>query len=195
MTTWIALLRAVNLGARNKVPMPGLREALTAAGLRDVRTYVQSGNVAFDSRHRSPASVSTAVREVVRREFGVDQPVVVRTGEQIASVVAGNPYPEAAVERPKLLHVTFLTAVPEPARVALVHEDPISSDVCRIVGADLYVDHQASVHGSRFTGSWFDRHLGVEGTARNWRTVLALLALAQVDLAQVDLAQPRDGAT
>lgn len=179
MTTWIALLRAVNLGARNKVPMPALRAALTGAGMRDVRTYVQSGNIAFDSRHRTPEAVSTKVRDVVRREFGVDQPVVVRTGEQIERVIADNPYPHAALDRPKLLHVTFLTAVPEAAAVELVHTDPLSRDACRVVGADLYVDHEAGVHGSRFTGSWFDGRLGVDGTARNWRTVLALLDLAQ----------------
>lgn len=179
MTTWIALLRAVNLGARNKVPMPALREALGQAGMRHVRTYVQSGNIAFTSRHRSPVSVAAAVRAVVRHEFDVDQPVVVRTRAQVETVVAANPYPRAAVDRPTLLHVIFLTAEPDPAGVELVHTDPFSRDVCRVVGADLYVDFGDSVHESRLSGSWFARRLGVEGTARNWRTVLALLDLAQ----------------
>lgn len=179
MTTWIAMLRAVNLGARNKVPMPALREALTDAGLGEVRTYVQSGNIAFTSRHRSPDAVASKVRDVVRREFDVDQPVLVRSIEQIETVIAGNPYPRAALDRPKLLHVTFLTSVPEPAGVQTVHSDPVSRDVCRIVGAHLYVDFAESVHGSRLSAQWITRRLGVDGTARNWRTVLALMDLAK----------------
>jgi len=179
MTTWIALLRAVNLGARNKVPMPALRDALTQNGLGDVRTYVQSGNIAFVSRHRSPAAVSRNVRDVVRREFGVDQPVVVRTREQIESVIGSNPYPRAALDRPRVLHVVFLTGVPDPGGIAEVHTDPLSRDACRIVGADLYVDFGESVHASKLSATWFARRLGVEGTARNWRTVLALVDLAR----------------
>jgi len=71
-----------------------------------------------------------------------------------------------------------------------VHADPLSRDVCRVVGADLYVDFGESVHGSRLSGQWFERRLGVEGTARNWRTVLALL-----DLAQAVPAAPVGGGT
>jgi uncharacterized protein (DUF1697 family) len=174
MATWICLLRAINLGSRNKVPMPALREALADAGFTEVQTYVQSGNVVFTSRHRSPAAVADAVRDLVRDRFDVDQPVVVRTPEQIGSLIEANPFADAAAERPKLLHVVFLTEQPPADAVTGVHADELTRDVVRIIGPDMYVDYGESVHASKLSPAYFSRRLGVDGTARNWRTVLAL---------------------
>lgn len=174
MAHWVCLLRAVNLGARNKVPMPALREALSEAGFTEVRTYVQSGNIVLSSGHPSPRTVSDVVRGLVRERFDVDQPVVVRTAEQIQRLVESNPYPEAASQRPKLLHVHFLVAAPAPTAVERVHADELTRDVVRIIGEDMYVDYVDAVHGSKLTPAYFERRLGVAGTARNWRTVLAL---------------------
>jgi uncharacterized protein (DUF1697 family) len=174
MATWICLLRAINLGARNKVPMPALREALAEQGFTDVRTHVQSGNVVLSSRHRSVDAVASAVRTLVAERFDVDQPVVVRTPPQLHAVVAGNPFPKAALERPKVLHVVFLTGTPEADAADALHTDELTRDVVRVVGADMYVDYGQDVHTSRLSPDYFQRRLGVAGTARNWRTVLAL---------------------
>jgi uncharacterized protein (DUF1697 family) len=173
------LLRAVNLGARNKVPMPALRERLTAVGFADVRTYVQSGNLVVSSRHRSPQAVAQAVATVVRDDFGVGEPVVVRTAEQIDDLVAGNPFSQAAMDRPKQLHVMFLMGRPDPAGVEAIHADALTREVCQVSGEHLYIDFRDGVHGSRLTGAYFAKRLGVDGTARNWRTVLALADLAR----------------
>jgi uncharacterized protein (DUF1697 family) len=174
MSTWICLLRAINLGARNKVPMPALREALADAGFIDAQTYLQSGNVVLSSRHRTPAAVSEAVRDLVRERFDVDQPVVVRTPEQVGVLIEANPFADAAAERPKLLHVVFLAAEPASDAVDRVHTDDLTRDVVRILGRDMYVDYGESVHASKLSPAYFSRRLGVDGTARNWRTVLAL---------------------
>jgi uncharacterized protein (DUF1697 family) len=178
VTTWIALLRAVNLGARNKVSMPRLREALAAAGFDDVRTYVQSGNIVARTSRRSAAAVETRIASLIRDEFGLTVPVVARTPAQLAAVIEANPFPAAAAERPKLLHVTFLAGDPDPDGVAGLHGDELTREVCRVVGRQLYVDYADGVHGSRLTSAYFARRLGVDGTARNWRTVLALAELA-----------------
>jgi uncharacterized protein (DUF1697 family) len=175
--TWVSLLRAVNLGARNKVSMPILRKALEAAGLEDVRTYVQSGNIVSRSRHRRPAAVSSVVHDVIKSEFGLDILVVVRTPEQLAAVIAANPFAEAARDRPKQLAVSFLAGKPKAAAVDALLAEPAAADVCRVVDDNLYIDYEAGVHGSRLTPAFLERRLGVEGTARNWRTVLALADL------------------
>lgn len=181
MARWVCLLRAVNLGARNKVPMPALRQALAEAGFTAVQTYVQSGNLVVSSSHRSAPAVSAAVRSLVRERFAVDQPVVVRTPARIRALVEANPFPVAAAERPKLLHVIFLTGPAAPQAVERVHADELTRDVVRIVGDDMYVDYGDVVHGSKLSPDYFRRRLEVEGTARNWRTVLALAELtAQV---------------
>lgn len=174
MPTWVALLRAVNLGRINKVSMPVLREALTGAGFTDVRTYVQSGNVLLDSPLRSPAEVGAEVGRVVHERFGVDTPVVVRTGEQLRAVLDWNPFPEAAAERPKLVDVVHLTATPDPEKVEAMLATGGATVAHR--GQEVVIDRvDATGRGSSDRAL---RKLGVDGTARNWRTLTALADLA-----------------
>jgi uncharacterized protein (DUF1697 family) len=178
MPTWIGLLRAINLPSHNKVAMPRLREALTKDGFTDVRTYVQSGNIVLGSRQRSASAVGKRIGAVIQDEFGLTVPVVVRSPAEIAAVIDANPFPEAAAERPKMLHVTFLDADPDADGVETIHTGDLTRDVCRVDGRQLYVDYVNGVHGSKLTATYFSRRLRVDGTARNWRTVLALAELS-----------------
>jgi uncharacterized protein (DUF1697 family) len=175
--TWVALLRAVNLGARNKVSMPKLRDALAAEGFTDVKTYVNSGNVVLDSTLRSPAKVGQAVHDVIVDHFGVDTPVMMRTGPQLARVLEWNPFPAAAAEHPHLVAVLHLSAEPEAARV----EAFLAGD---------YQPVSVAHRGEEVVIDWHDRtgrpavdralkKLGVDATARNWRTLTALVEMTR----------------
>lgn len=179
MTVWVSLLRGTNLGARNKVPMPALREALTAAGLRDVRTYVQSGNVVSRSAHRSATTVARVVHDVIAEEFGLDIPVVARTPAELAAVLEWNPFPDAAAERPKVVQVTHLFGEPRPADVErlLAAAEPLPEQVA-VRGQEVVVDHGTSIQGSKVHGAWLSKRLGgIDGTSRNWRTLTALVEM------------------
>lgn len=177
MPTWVALLRAVNLGRVNKVSMPVLREALTEAGFTDVRTYVQSGNIVLGSPLRSAAKVGAEVGRVVHERFGVDTPVVMRTGAQLAAVLEWNPFPDAARERAKLVHVVHLTGVPAADKVeALLAADVGPASVAHR-GAEVVVDWYDVSGGSAADKAM--KKLGVQGTARNWRTLTALVDLTR----------------
>jgi uncharacterized protein (DUF1697 family) len=178
MPTWVALLRAINVGGRNKVPMPALRTALEASGFSEIRTYVQSGNVVADSPHRRREEVAEEIHSLVRQEFGVDTPVVVRRGDDLERVVSSNPFPAAAAQRPRLLHVVFLAAAPQVDRATALEQHELTAEVCRLEGEHLYVDYRDGVHGSKLTPDLLARLVGVGGTARNWQTVLALMELA-----------------
>jgi len=175
--TWVALLRAVNLGAHNKVSMPKLREVLTDAGFTAVKTYVNSGNVVLDSPLRSAAKVGRQVHDVIAEHFGVDTPVMMRTGRQLAAVLDWNPFPDAASDHPQLVAVLHLSG--EPAAAAV--ETLLAGDY-----APVRVAHR----GAEVVVDWHDRtgrlpvdralkKLGVEATARNWRTLTALVELAR----------------
>jgi uncharacterized protein (DUF1697 family) len=175
--TWVALLRAVNLGARNKVPMPRLREVLTDAGFTDVKTYVNSGNVVLGSTLRSPAKVGQAVHDLIAEHFGVDTPVMMRTGPQLAAVHAWNPFPEAAADRPHLVAVLHLAAEPPAAAV----ETLLAGDHAPV---------RVAYRGQEVVVDWHDRtglpkvdsalkKLGVPATGRNWRTLTALVELTR----------------
>jgi uncharacterized protein (DUF1697 family) len=104
MAVWVSLLRGINLGARNKVNMNRLRDALAAAGFADVRTYVQSGNVITSSGHLGPEPVGQAVRAVVREHFDLDVPVVLRSPQQLRDVLGWCPFPQDAAARPTAVH-------------------------------------------------------------------------------------------
>jgi uncharacterized protein (DUF1697 family) len=177
MARHIVLLRGVNLGPRNRIAMPELREALEAAGLDDVRTYVQSGNVALSSSERADA-VARTVQGVIAREFALEIAVVTRTRAQLARIVERNPLARVAKD-PKRYQVSFLDAKPS---LAVVHRIEAAADPReRVVvdGREIYAWHPDTIARSKLWTLLAGQSLGVTATARNWTTVLKLLELAE----------------
>ena len=170
---WVALLRAVNLGARNKVPMVELRKRLEEAGYEGVRTYIASGNVILDGP-RSRAALAGEVERVVADAFRLETTAILRTPKELAAVVAGHPFgPDTSHS-----HVVFLAAKPKRAGAdRLAALDP-SPDRAVLVGADVYLRYPAGYSGSRLSAAQLERLLAVRGTHRNWRTVARLAELA-----------------
>jgi uncharacterized protein (DUF1697 family) len=179
VTVWVALLRGVNLGARNKVNMPQLRAALSEAGFRDVRTYVQSGNIVAESSHRKPESFAAAIRTVVQRCAGLDVPVVVRSPAELRAVLDWNPFPEDASARPTGVHVLHLDAEPDGERVAALQAVDYAPDELTVRGPEVVVRYAETMHNSRLQHAAVLKKLGVDGTARNWRTLQALVSMTQ----------------
>jgi uncharacterized protein (DUF1697 family) len=176
---WVCLLRAVNLGRQRKLPMPALRDALTAAGMTDVRTYLQSGNVTARSPLQVREQVADLVHTVIAADFSLDVPVITRRPDEIDDVIAANPFPAQAAQRAHLIRVIFLAAVPHSGRTARLMSDDALRETCRVIGSHVYVDYVRGYHNTGRTAPYFTRALGVEGTERNWRTVLALSALTR----------------
>ncbi len=178
MPTWVCLLRGVNVGKARKLSMGALRVALADAGLTDVRTYLQSGNVVASSRLSAHEKVSALVRDVLGSRFALDDvPVVSRLSTEIDEVIASNPFGVQAAQRPHMVRVIFLTARPPGTGVdALMSKQPLG-EICRVVGDQVYVDYGDSSQVAGRTAADVIRALGVDGTERNWRTVLALAEL------------------
>jgi uncharacterized protein (DUF1697 family) len=176
MARYVALLRGINLGPRNRVAMPALREALEEAGFDDVQTYVQSGNVVLGSRAKAD-SVRRKVENVMGERFGLEIPVVVRTRAELAAVVKRNPLGKVATE-PKRYQVSFLEKK-LPAKT-LKELEAVAAPSERVVahGREIYAWHPAGVARSKLWAKLAGKGLGVTATARNWTTVEALLELA-----------------
>lgn len=172
----VILLRGVNLGPRNRVSMPELRDALTDAGYGDVVTYVQSGNVVVTSR-KSAAGVTVECRRLIEERFGLDIAVVVRTREELARVVARNPLGDVATD-PKRYQVSFLDGKPSRAVVERLEALATGSEQVVAIGKELYAWHPAGVARSKLWAALAGQSLGVTATARNWTTVTKLLELA-----------------
>lgn len=176
MPRLIVLLRGVNLGPRNRVAMGELREALEDAGFDDVKTYLQSGNVVLSSKS-SAESVARKCEKVIAERFGLEIDVVVRTRAELAAVVKRDPLGKVAKD-PKRYQVTFLASKPDAKSVRELSEAAAGKEQLVHAGRELYAWHPDGVGRSKLAALLSGPRLGVTGTARNWATVTALLALA-----------------
>jgi uncharacterized protein (DUF1697 family) len=175
MARYVALLRGINLGPRNRVAMPMLREALGQAGFGEVQTYVQSGNVVLAGRAKAE-TVRRKVEKVLRDDFGLEIPVVVRSAAEVARVVKRNPLGKVATD-PKRYQVTFLSAKLS-AEVARKLEDVAAPEERVVVsGREVYAWHPKTIARSKLWNTLAGKGLGVTATSRNWATVEALLEL------------------
>jgi uncharacterized protein (DUF1697 family) len=171
LNRYVALLRAINLGARRRVPMAGLREVLTEHGHQHVRTHLQSGNVVLSS-DLEPERLGRDLAQQIATAFGFDVPVIVRTRDELAEVIERDPLGHVA-EDPARYLVTFL---PAPAQVDLSDVD-VSPEQMVMIGREVYSWHPDGLQRSR-AAQVAERTFGRSGTARNWNTVCKLLELA-----------------
>jgi uncharacterized protein (DUF1697 family) len=172
----IALLRGINLGSRNRVPMPELREHLTELGYGDVQTIVQSGNIVLESG-ASAKRLAADLQAAIADRFGVDTPVVTRTAKQIEQVVAANPFPDA-VQDPKRYQVTFLDAKCSAAEARALTEADVAPEQLHVTEREIYVWHVDGIQRSPAAKLLATKVSAVQ-TARNWNTVLKLLELTR----------------
>jgi uncharacterized protein (DUF1697 family) len=173
-TRFVALLRGINVGRAHQLGMPRLTELLTGRGYGNVRTHLRSGNVVLDS-DLSEAELAADLSGAIEQEFGFDVPVVVRTGAEIAAVVAGDPFATVATDPARYL-VTFL---PEPPAAAAVDAlPPADSGEYLVRGRELYLWLPDGIANTPLAGWKWDRLLGVAGTGRNWNTVRKLAELS-----------------
>jgi uncharacterized protein (DUF1697 family) len=172
----IVLLRGINVGSRNRIPMGRLRGILAEAGFADVETHLQSGNVVLES-DLAPDKLAARCKRLIADEFGLDIDVVVRTRDELAAVVARNPLADVA-DNPKRYQVSFLSE--ELKRDAIEELSALAADGERLVatGRELYGWHPDGIGRSKLWAALASPRLGVTATARNWSTVTKLLAIA-----------------
>ncbi len=179
-TTHVALLRGINVGGKNKLVMSALVALFGAAGCREVRTYIQSGNVVFRAASALAARLADELQRRIQREHGLSVPVVLRTADELEHVVRGNPFLRAkGGASEEFLHVAFLAN--EPARSALATLDPRRSppDEFEVRGREIYLRCPNGIARTKLTNAYFDARLATTSTLRNWRTVRKLLELAR----------------
>ncbi len=176
MAKHVVLLRGINIGPRNRIAMPALREALEEAGFTEVQTYLQSGNVVLESRTK-PEAVRRKVEQLVEERFGLEIAVVVRARAELAAVVKRNPLGKVATD-PKAYQVTFL-AKKLPAKVVReLEETAAQGEQVVVAGREVYAWHPKTIARSKLWSKLAGKGLGVTATSRNWTTVEALLELA-----------------
>lgn len=172
-TVYIVLFRGV--GGQTQLPVAPLREALSQAGFANVATYINSGNAVVKSRFPRDETVER-IAQVCAREFDFDKAVYALTRAEWRALIAGNPFPDA-VSTPTFLHAAILEAEPDPAKVAALRALAVDGEGVMTVGKVAYL-HTPHGFGTSKLAAKFDKGIGVANTARNWNTVLKLVALA-----------------
>ena len=176
MPTQIVLLRGINLASKRRVGMSDLRDLLESEGHEDVRTHLQSGNVVLSSP-LSPRRLETALERLLRKRFGFDVRVLVRTRAELKKVVERDPLGDVATNGSRYL-VSFLSKK-LPAKIARELEGAdIAPEQVVVDGREIYGWHPTGVQRSKLARLLGDERLGVTATTRNWNTVTKLLELA-----------------
>jgi len=178
MSVYIALLRGINIGPHKRLKMERLRNSFEELGFRQVKTYIQSGNVVF-AGNGPRASLCKKIEEGLERDFGFSVPVMLRTREEMEKVIRGNPLlKEKGVDAAKL-HVAFLSDAPSAAAQDKLQALTLAPDRACCLGKELYFYFPNGVSGSSLWKHSLDRVLAVTATMRNWNTVNQLCAMAK----------------
>ncbi len=176
--THVALLRGINVGGRNTLPMGRLVSLFQDAGCERVRTYIQSGNVVFEAPVARARLVPAAVMTAIAPELGVDVPIVTRTATEFERIVSANPFVASDTD-PDFLHVGFLANSPNAARGAALDPDRSPPDEFTLHKGELYLRCPNGMARTKLTNAYFDVALQTVTTVRNWRTTLKLLELSR----------------
>ena len=176
LNTYVALLRGINVGGRNKIAMKDLHASFVALGHGEVATYIQSGNVVFRSASKVASKLGAAIEAEVSKRFGLKIGVLVRTPSDFDVLIKGNPYLAPGRESSKTM-VMFLDDVPTSDAIAGLdpHRSPPDEFVVR--GREIYLYCPNGFGRSKLSIDYFERRLRTRATARNWNTVVKLADL------------------
>lgn len=176
MSTYVVLLRGINVGGHNKVPMPALRTLVAGLGFDDVSTYIQSGNVML-SASDSASVLGDKIAKAIKKEFGFDVSVIVRSRAQMHKIVKGNPFAAKANDAGHL-HMVFLAAKPAASKVKDLTGAEWGDEEVFVKGTEVYLHLPNGYGRANLSNMVVEKKLGVAATARNWRTTTKLLDLA-----------------
>ena len=177
MKTWIALLKGVNVGGNNKLPMKELKLALEKHDFQQVQTYIQSGNIVFQHQQPDQQKLSNQISAIIEAEFGFKPSVIVLSKQELATVINNQPFTDLSIEQDaKVLHFFFFNTKPETINQVRLSALLDATERWQLVGNVLYF-HTPNGFGKSKLGSKVDSVFGATCTARNWTSVCAIYSL------------------
>jgi uncharacterized protein (DUF1697 family) len=176
--TYVALLRGINVGGKNKIAMAELKSLFASLGFEDVVTYIQSGNVVFRSASDDADALSVKIEREIAALSGIKPAVLLRTLKELATIAERNPYLSRDADLSKL-HVVFLDHAPAKRAATTLDPDRSPGDELAPKGREIYLRLPNGAGRSKLTIDYFERVLGARATQRNWGTLLKLIELSQ----------------
>ncbi|MBV7506227.1 DUF1697 domain-containing protein [Bacillus sp. sid0103] len=176
MTIYIALLRGINVGKNNRIKMADLKDLLETMGLEKVKTYIQSGNVLFESKDEAP-QLSKRLEAEISKTFGFPVPVILRTAGEYEQIIRDCPYSFDALQEGESIQVAFLAEEPSQAKIDYLRSYESEPDECFIKEQDVYLLLRQSILDSKLAAQL--PKLAVPATVRNWKTVIKLSTMVE----------------
>lgn len=178
MQKLIAVLRGINVGGKRKVLMLDLKEMFRKMEFKNIQTYIQSGNIIFDSsRKEDNVNLSDKIQKQVFNTFGFDVPVIIRNADEMRQALSNNPFPKKGVEIERL-YLTFLKEIPAKENLEKIKQYDYSPDQFELSGNNIFGFCSGKYSDSKYTNAFFESKLKVSATTRNWKTVIKLTELA-----------------
>ncbi|WP_447640869.1 MULTISPECIES: DUF1697 domain-containing protein [Chitinophagaceae] len=176
-TTYISILRGINVSGKNIVKMEALQQLCADLGFRCVHTYIQSGNIVFNYHQDAGSTVNAMLQSSIAQRFGSEIPVITLTKEEWAQIIISNPFTKDN-KSIGFLHVSFLSELPDPKYAELLQQIPLNNDSYFHVGKTVYLYCPDGYGKTKLTNSILEKKLKVNATTRNWKTTIALSDIA-----------------
>ncbi len=179
MQTYISILRGINVSGHKTNKMEALRKMYEDLNFKNVRTYIQSGNVVFEDKKTKSPELEKKISKKIVEAFGFEVPVIVKESEEWQTVLKNNPFLKKRKEDITKLHVTFLSQEPEQAIIEKIKEGNYAADEFIILGKCIYLFCPNGYGNTKLNNTFFENKLKVSATTRNWKTTNELASIAE----------------
>ncbi len=176
MTIFISMLRGINVSGQKKIKMEELKKLYESIGFKNIQTYIQSGNVVFDSSDSDTLELSSIISQKIKDHFGFDVTVIIRTKEEINKVIDNTPFVNKDINK---LGVVFLSGTPTLSPTEEINKHKDDSEEFFISGKEIYLYLPNGFGRTKLSNNFFERKLKLSATSRNWRTVIKLVEIAE----------------
>ncbi len=180
MNTFIAILRGINLGGHKSVKMTELVKLFDALHLKNAKTYIQSGNVVFQSKDADKELMQKKIQKKISDTFGFEVPVLVRDPSEFSTVLKNNPFQKRKNIDLSKLHVTFLNGVPDKKIIDKIAEQTFASDEFVVVKQVIYLYCPNGYGNTKLSNTFWESKLKLTATTRNWKTVNELKNMSDI---------------
>ncbi|WP_165748235.1 DUF1697 domain-containing protein [Cellulophaga sp. Z1A5H] len=180
MKTYMLLLRGINVSGQKKIKMTGLKQSLEKLGLQNVQTYIQSGNVVFDSAITSESSLEKSIEKLIFESYKFEVPVLVFEAKEFETIVKGSPYLDSETVEVNHSYFVLLKTLPADFLVALLNSETFLNEEFVISAKCIYLNCKIGYGKAKCTNNFFERKLKVQATTRNLKTMSKLVALSSV---------------
>ncbi|NQY12187.1 MAG: DUF1697 domain-containing protein [Flavobacteriales bacterium] len=179
MGRFIAILRGINVSGQKKIVMAELRELLVELNFENIETYIQSGNILFESKESDSDQLASSIHNIILKHYGFEVPVIVRKGNDYVEIQKETPFLKRNDSLDiKLLHVTFLKETPSAEKLNAIKELNYSPDEFDIIGNEVYLYCPGGYGKTKLSNAFFESKLKVPATTRNWKTITHLAKLS-----------------